>query len=656
MANPLDFADNEQSSASRLFTLISIVVVIAGLYLGRQMLVPLALAVVFSFLLTPLVQVLEKCRLGRVPSVLAVLVLSFALLAAIGYEVTNQLLEIVVLLPDYKQNVHEKIDQLRSPANGRLGKATATVNDLTKDLSAASENAQKDKVAKNGPKQPIPVQVAQPPHNATEYLRDVAGPLTGLLETAAIVVILTLFMLVKREDLRNRFLRLAGRGQLHLATQSLDDASQRLGRYLLLQFAVNAGFGALLGLGTSLIGIPHPLLWGVLGSLLRFVPYIGTPIAALFPMAMALAIFPGWGQFGLTFALYVVLEVIIANVIEPWLYGAHTGVSSLAILVAAIFWSMLWGSVGLILSTPLTLCLIIMGSYIPQLRFLKILLGDEPVLSPPAHFYQRLLALDDEDARQIAEKYLAEHSLQDLYESVLVPALALEEQDRHRNALDEGRINYIHQSVRELLQDLQEQDLQEEDLQENLPEEDLHNAPSIASDGDPHATITVSALESDPTIRMKMVCLPARDEADELVGIMMAQLLRRAGRVKEYEAHAVAIGPVQAMLDRVQELQANAVCVSALPPFAQAQARSLCKRLRQRYPHLKIFLGLWDFPGGVAKIQERGAFTSADVIGTSLSQIVSLMAGGILVPAPTHDETNIDIDNVGQESPTASAD
>lgn len=649
MANHRDFSANEENAASRLLTLATIVVVIAGLYLGRQMLVPLALAVVFSFLLTPVVQLLEKCHLGRVPSVLAVLVLSFALLAAIGYAVSNQLLEIVVLLPDYKENIHEKVELLRSPSNGRLGKATATVNDLTKDLSAASESAQKNKVAKNGPKQPIPVQVAEPPHNTTEYLRDIVGPLTGLLETAAIVVILTLFMLVKREDLRNRFLRLAGREQLHLATQSLDDASERLGRYLLLQFAVNASFGALVGLGVSLIGIPHPLLWGVLGFLLRFVPYIGTPIAAAFPMAMAVAIFPGWSQLGFTFALYVGLELIIANLVEPWLYGSHTGVSSLAILVAAIFWSMLWGPVGLILSTPLTLCLIIMGSYIPQLRFLKILLGDQPVLSPPAHFYQRLLAFDDEDARQIAETYLNDHSLESLYESVLIPALGLEERDRHKNVLDEGRVKFIHQSVRELLQDLEEEDSRKEALREkNLEDGDPRYTPpangAAEHSGESFDLASDSSATSD--LRPKMLCLPARDEADELVGVMLAQLLRRAG----HDAYPVPIGPVQAMLDQVHEQQAHVVCVSALPPFAQAQARSLCKGLRQRYPQLKIFLGLWDFPGGIAKIQERGSFAAADVIGTSLGQIAALMAGRMI--APTESETN----DLPQESSPASAD
>lgn len=269
-------------------------------------------------------------------------------------------------------------------------------------------------------------------------------------------MIFTLFILLKREGLRNRLLRLAGSSQLNVMTQALDEASQRLGRYLLFQFLVNAGYGVLFGLGVYFIGIPHPLLWGVFASLLRFVPYVGTAVAALFPMGMALAVFPGWSQVGLTFALFLFLELTIANLIEPWLYGTHTGVSSLAILVAAIFWGMLWGPVGLILSTPLTVCLILMGRYIPQLSFLEILLGDEPVLSPQVHFYQRLLALDDEEARDIADKYLKENPIGNLYDSVLIPALSLAEKDRHMNVLDETRTKFIHQSTRELIEELYE--------------------------------------------------------------------------------------------------------------------------------------------------------------------------------------------------------
>lgn len=588
--------------ASKLLMLVGIVVVIAGLHFGRQVLIPLALAVVFAFLLTPVVGLVEKCRLGRVPSVLVVLVVSFALAVAIGWGVTNQLMQIMARVPDYQANIHDKVEALRSPSNSGLSKATATVNDLSKELSTTSESAASKKAGKNNGKEPLAVQVAAPPRNATEYLRDIVGPLAGILETTGIVVVFTLIILVKREDLRNRVLRLAGSSQLNVMTQAIDDASRRLSRYLMLQFAVNAGYGILFGLGIALIGIPHPLLWGVFAGLLRFVPYVGTAAAAVFPMGMAMAVFPGWSQVGLTFALFLFLEITIANVIEPWLYGTHTGISSLAILVAAIFWGMLWGPVGLILSTPLTVCLILLGKYVPQLSFLEILLGDEPVLSPQAHFYQRLLALDDEEARDIAEKYLKENPLGNLYDSVLVPALGLAEQDRHMNALDDVRTKFIYQSTRELIDDLY-------DISGNEVCSPEGDASEIAATG--------------PVSGSTIVCVPARDEADEIIGVMVMQLLRRAG----FDAHVLPIGPVSTMLEQVKQLRADVVCVSALPPFAAGKARALCKQLRQRNPKMKIVLGLWDFPGGVAKAQEKVGVNCADAIEIAVTQIVSLIEG-----------------------------
>src|ERR1700722_10128453 len=598
----------EVTAASRLLTLVGIVVVIAGLYFGRQVLIPLALAVVLAFLLTPLVALLEKGHFGRVPSVLAALVLSFALLTAAGWGVANQLMEILSDLPDYKANIHSKIEAIRAPGSGGLSKARATVNDLSKELTSASET-EGNKKLQNGGKQPISVQVAAPPHNASEYLRDVVGPLTGILETTFIVVIFALFILLKREDLRNRLLRLAGSGQLNVMTQALDEASQRLGRYLLLQFLVNAGYGLLFGLGVYAIGIPHALLWGVLGGLLRFVPYVGTPIAALFPMALALAVFPGWSQVGLTFLLYLFLELIIANLIEPWLYGAHTGVSSLAILVAAVFWVMLWGPVGLILSTPLTVCLILMGRYVPQLDFLEILLGDEPVLSPQAHFYQRLLALDDDEARDIAARYLKENSIGNLYDSVSNPALGLAEKDRHMNLLDETRTRFIHQSTRELIEELYESS---------------QDAPIPGTDALGTAGLSTFAVDVCALSGRKNICIPARDEADEIVATMVMQLLRRAGR----NADALPMAPISAMFEQLEQLHPDVICVSAFPPFAAGRAKALCKQLRQRHPKAKIVLGLWEFPGGVTKAQERVGLGCADIIGTSLAQIVSLLEEG----------------------------
>ena len=601
----------DSRDASRLLTLLGTVVVIAGLHFGRTVLIPLALATVLAFLLSPVVDLLEKCHLGRVTSVLVVLALSFAMLAGVGWGMTTQLMEILSHLSDYKTNIHHKIEAVRAPGNSGLGKATQTVNDLSKELSSASDTAAnrnlvKDKTA------PIPVQVATPPRNAAEYLRDAVGPLTGILETSGIVVIFTLFILVKREDLRNRMLRLAGSGQLNVMTQALDDASHRLGRYLLLQFLVNAAYGVLFGFGIYLIGVPHSLLWGALGTLLRFVPYIGTPVAALFPMGMAMAVFPGWSQVGLVFALFLILEVTIANFIEPWLYGSHIGVSSLAILVAAIFWGMLWGPVGLVLSTPLTVCLILLGRYIPQLNFLEIMLGDEPVLSPQMHFYSRLLALDDEEAHSIANRYLKDNAIGTLYDSVLIPALGLAEQDRHRNILDETRTRFVHQSMRELI-------------------EELNETPRDAAgpeDSDASASPATTA-RSGP----KILCVPARDEADEIVAAMVVQLLWRAG----CNAESVPITAVSTMLERIGQARPGIVCISALPPFAAGQAKSLCRRIRQQYPAVKIVLGLWEFPGGVAKAQERIGTGCVDLIGTSLAQVVPLMsAEGRIVASPSN--------------------
>ncbi len=577
------------SSKSSIF--VALALAIAALYFGRQIFIPLALALVLSFLLTPLVGLLEKLRLGRVPAVLIVLTLCFALTAGLAWEVAGQLLDITGHIRDYKANLEETIRSLHAPASGPLGQATATVRELNKELANAP--GQTTGGAAHATR-PVPVQITTPPSNLVQDLRALLGPLAGPAETAAIVVIFTAFMLIKREDLRNRLIRLGGQGRLTVMTQAMDDASQRLSRYLLLQFLVNAGYGILFGLGLYFVKIPHALLWGILAALLRLVPYVGTLIAAAFPMAMALAVFPGWNHVLLIFGLFMVLEMIIANMIEPWLYGAHTGISSLAILVAAVFWSMLWGPVGLILSTPLTVCLMLVGRYVPQLSFLEVILGDEPVLSPKELFYQRLLAMDQDEARNIAEAQLQEKSLDSLYETVLIPALRLAEEDRHTDALGERTVEFITQTTRELIDDLGDRILR------------------------PGSTEGIGgSLSWDSRLAgREIVCVPARDEADELVGMMLAQVLLQAG----YSSTYLSIGSVNDMLHEVGQGGFRIACVSALPPFAVGQARSLCKRLRSRFPDLVILVGLWDFAGGVLRAQERIGRSCANAVATNLSE------------------------------------
>jgi predicted PurR-regulated permease PerM len=586
------------SSKSSIY--IALALAIATIYLGRQIFIPLALALVLSFLLSPLVGLLERIRVGRVPAVLVVMTLGFALTAGVGWEVAGQLLDITGHIRDYKSNLQETIRSLRPPTSGALGQATAAVRELNKELATApmpaTAHAPNEPGGAARPTHPIAVQVTAPPTNLVQDVSALLGPLAGPLETAAIVVIFTAFMLIKREDLRNRLIRLGGHGQLTVMTQALDDATRRLSRYLLLQFLVNTGYGVLFGIGLYFIRIPHALLWGILAALLRLVPYIGTLIATAFPVAMALAVFPGGKHALLIVGMFLVLELIVSNIIEPWLYGVHTGISSLAILVAAVFWSILWGPVGLILSTPLTVCLMLVGRYVPQLSFLEILLGDEPVLTPREHFYQRLLAMDQEEARNIAQAQLQDKSLESLYETVLIPALRLAEEDRHTDALADRTREFISQSTRELIDDLSEH---------------------VVRQGSEKEATRGRLGSSDTGIgRTDIVCVPARDEADELVGMMFTQILEQAG----YCATNLAIGTVDDMLEQVKQGDFKIACVSALTPFAVGQARSLCKRLRAAFPELVIVLGLWEFAGGAPRAQERVGTNVANAVATTLSE------------------------------------
>lgn len=607
------------SAAPKSSTFIAFALVIAMLYFGRQIFIPLALALVLAFLLSPLVGLLEKAHLRRTPSVIIVLVLCFVSVAAVSWEVGNQLLDIMVHVGEYKSNLQEKVRSLRAPQSGALQRATDTVRQLNKDLSITVDQSQPGDQGARGTRsnRPLPVQVTAPPSGFVRDLTDTLGPLAAPLETTGIVVIFTAFTLIKREDLRNRLIRLGGKGRLHVMTQALDDASRRLSRYLWMQFLVNASFGSLFGLSLYVIGIPHALLWGALAALLRFVPYIGTWIAAAFPITLALAIFPGWTHAVLAFMVFAVLELVTANFLEPWLYGTHTGVSSLAILVAAVFWTMLWGGAGLILSTPLTLCLMLAGRYVPRLDFLEVVLGDEPVLSPEEHFYQRLLAMDADDARAIAESYLNEHPLESLYESVILPALFLAEQDRHENFIDERVSDTLFQNTRELIDDLGDR-YERQAAQVRVNER-----------GENEAVLPM------PLLGTGILCIPARDEADELAGIMLAQLLRLGG----FNASSL---PVNSFHDTAAEISSTSHgigCISALPPFAAGRARSMCRRLQSAFPEMKLVVGLWNYAGGAAAAEQRMGgkcgHATATTLTESIAQIRKLVESSIVPSEPS---------------------
>jgi len=607
-----DFAVARTSSAkniSRILTLVAAVVVITALYFARVMLVPLALAVLFTFVLAPLVSALERIRIPRFISIFLVVGIAVFGMGVMGWTVGNQLIDVTNQLPSYKTNIKEKIDAIHNPKNRRLDKAADAMKELGKEITdnppAPNEPAQSLKNLGSGKatSQPkaVPVQVFQPASNPLESLNSVVTP----LGSAVIVVVLTIFMLGGREDLRNRLIGLVGHGHLNLMTQALDDAGSRVSRYLLLQLVINACFGAVIGLGLYFIGIPNSMLWGVVAALLRFLPYVGSPLAAVLPILLSLAIFPTWTGPVATIGLYFAVELLVGNFLEPLVYGAHTGISSFAILFAAIFWTLIWGPIGLLLSTPLTVCLVVLGRHVPALSFLNIMLGDQPVLSPEAHYYQRLLASDQAEAKQVLEDYLKSNSLEDLYDSVLIPALALAEQDRHHDDLEEITEQFICKSTKELLDELGDKSKEPATTEAQRAQSDL-------------AALSAPMIRVDPGHVTSVVCIPARDEADEIVGIMLTQLLERAG----YHAQAISIGTTAEMLAQVKEAAPDIVCISALPPFALLHARDLYKRLRSNVPNAKVIVGLWKFSGDPIKAAARFNIVGDDKLANTLAQTV----------------------------------
>ena len=413
----------ETPSLRSLLTIAVSVVVVAGLYFGRSVLIPITLAMLLSFLLAPLVNLLRRMHLGRVPSVLLAVVLALTVTLALGGLVGTQLAGLAQDVPRYALTIQQKVDTLQqlvlshmTEFTRALGARPARVDVKTKSPAAvAPADAQK----------PIPVEVRQPDLTAIEIAQRIVTPVVEPLSTIAIVLIVAIFILLQREDLRDRMIRLFGSSDLHRTTLAMNDAARRLSRYLVTQLAVNTAFGVIIATGLAFIGIPSPVMWGVLGAVLRFVPYIGAPLSAMMPLTLAAAIDPGWSPLLWTASLYLVVEPIMGQAVEPLLYGRSTGLSPFAVVVAATFWTWLWGPIGLILSTPLTLCLVVLGRHVARLEFLDVLLGDRPALTSVESFYQRMLAGDPDEVHDHAEILLKQMSLSSYYDDVALKGLRL---------------------------------------------------------------------------------------------------------------------------------------------------------------------------------------------------------------------------------------
>ena len=595
--------------------------VIAMLYLARDLFIPLALAALLTFLLSPLVTRIERW-LGRIAAVLLVVATIFAATGAAGWVLTRQMVDLATKLPDYKENIRTKLRSIKVPTGGAFAKFSETIEELKKDLPGAETPALAAKPAAEAPKTPVlpaniapavaPAQVADTfKVNPVELGQRLIAPLLGPLGTAALVLLLVIFMLLRREDLRRRLIRLIGKGRISAATHAMDDAGSRVFRYLFMQLVVNVSYGIPVAIGLYFIGVPNAVLWGACAAVLRFIPYIGPWIAAAIPVALSLAVSPNWTMPLLTIGLFVVLELLSNNVMEPWLYGTSTGVTPIALIIAAVFWTWLWGPVGLFLSTPLTVCLVVMGRRVPNLSFLSVLLSDEEALTPAEDFYHRLLTIDEQDELEFVESYLKANSLTALYDSVFVPVIIATETDHRLELLDDEQRSFIEQSLRDII-------------------EDLGTVPQVASKIDADGAAAQETPSRNAAAPFRICCLPARADRDELSGAMLTQLLNQQGWLAQNGPAKLAVGE---LIDLVEKSNADAACISVVSPSTVIHARYLCVKLRARFPQLRIVIGLWDATQGLPDAARRLRDSGADEVVTTLADAVAQLAKREPAPA-----------------------
>ena len=573
---------------------------LVALYFARIVLLPLAIALALNFLLSPAVSAFERLHIRRIPAVILVVLMSFVLVGGVGWIVTRQVIAVINDLPNYRFNIQEKLSSLHAPTTGPLGRTFQSIHELGIDISNATNprppqpppartRRERERQRLEESNQPIPVRVVPQEPTTGQYLNQYALPLLEPIGMLIMVLVFTFYMLVKHENFRNRLLLLAGRGRITIMTRAMNEAAGRVSRYLVLNVLLNAAYGVIFGVSLYLLGVPNATLWGAIMGILRMIPYAGTLAAGLSTIAFTLAVFPNWWHALWVLLLFTGLEFSVANFIEPHIYGKGTGVSAFALIVMAVVWTLLWGWPGLIVSTPLTVCLIVMGRYVPQLSFLDILLGEEAELSPEAHFYERLLAMDQSEAHQIATEFLEKHTLLELYDRVVLPALVLSEQDRHKGALDGVHGSWLYRSVAELIVEFT-------DYQRAVaegPEEPESTAPQPRP----------------------VVCVPAEDEVDELAGTMLAQLLDQCG-------YGTMLLPISSLtpeiLSRLAEDSETILCISATPPFAFAQARKLAQSLRDSLPHNPILIGFWGGDGDRENLRARFGAARPNAVATTL--------------------------------------
>jgi predicted PurR-regulated permease PerM len=565
------------ASSPELRTLVAVAVgaiVVAALYIAQDILIPITLAVMLSFVLSPLVEVLRRIGFWRAAAVALSVLVALGAIGLIGTLIGSQAATLAADVPRYVEAVQSKVERIQALATTRVASITRLLSGGKSATSPVDVLPVRPRGGKTGAatlpegtqQQPLVVELATPKSSVFAVARAVIEPVLGPLETTVIVLIVAIFILMQREDLRDRFIRLFGSTDLHRTTLAMDDAGQRLSRYFVSQLGVNTCFGVVIGVGLWLIGVPSAALWGVLAGLLRFVPYVGPLLAAVAPLTLAAAIDPGWWTAIYVALLFVIIEPLTGYVVEPLLYGHSTGLSPMSVIVAAVFWTWIWGPVGLILSTPLTLCLVVMGRHVKSLEFFDVLLGDRPALSEVNRFYQRTLANDPDEALDQAEKMLADRSLVDYYDSVVLPGLKLAAADEARGTISRQRAAEMTRSFLAVISDLDE-----------------------------HVDVKHAATSTQEQIQGSaaglVACIAGRGPFDDVVSAMLAQLLAQRGVVARRLPHTLAS---REMIGQLDLSAVKVITVSYLElAGAPAHLRYLIRRLRQRAPHATLIAGLW---------------------------------------------------------------
>jgi predicted PurR-regulated permease PerM len=562
--------------------LVPVAIVVAALYFGRSVFVPLALAMLFAFVLAPLVARLRAFGFNRATSVMSAVSFGTLVVGGIAIFVTLQAEGVVNELPQYRSNIVQKIQTIRGSTleRGVIARTSVFLDDLRQHVfgSRSDAGSRSPTVVATTNGQTARVQIAPAEPGPLEMLR----PVVDLVAVIGIILLFVIFLLLQKEDLRDRFVRLVGPNDMQRTAMALDDGAQRLSRYLLMQTIVNATFGTAVGIGLGLIGLPSPALWGVTVGILRFVPYVGVPVAATLPLAVAFAVDPGWSMVLSTIAVFIVLEITVGQFVEPWLYGKQVGLSPAAIIISATFWTSLWGPVGLLLSTPLTMCLVVIGRYAEHLQFLDILLGDRPVLSTEEALYLRLLGDKADEAAAEAEEYLAENSIGKYFDDIAVKALALAHSDTMRGRLDYDRQVRIKNTVEELIQNLK-------------------------SRAEPAPLPTA-------TTRATIICLAGRGPLSVAATLLLEEALKEAEIFPQLVLSSAEF--VKLDCSTLPSDQETIVCISSLEA-TPANARFLSRRVIQKLPSARVLLGCWSLSSSDPALAAIADATGLDVVTTS---------------------------------------